>query len=348
MNTTLAKSPTEIDIHNVVERVASVTQQRAVFSLGFVLCAPLFPLVSSKIVQDIRRLRFNAVRNYKTGDVRRELIQQISVYIQDDLEEEIRRSEMLRARLRNRLRKFITADIIVDRPIFSLYDLIRDNKEKIQESNLVNVFGLERSLNVLQPSFLLPQLDHEVHMLRSAVQRHLLIWLPETALDLVARGAREFWANRSSVYELRVNVANRHRVTGTQLIEEGAWQRGIDLLRNALRIYREIGSDKGASDTYLLIGDVQQRFGDYELARMTYGDAERHFRRIGDDTGEMLARLKKGTVELQLQNIPSARAHIEAASQYFHRVYDGEQALLSDKWLDLARQMEQAAREVAA
>lgn len=128
-------------------------------------------------------------------------------------------------------------------------------------------------------------------------------------------------------------------------VDKGAWQLGLEKLHSALDIFRRIEDIQGKAEVFLAIGDVHQKFGDYEIARMSYRDAERHFRQAGNKTGEMMAQLKKGTVELQLQNIATARVHIEAASNYFHAAGDEERAKLSDEWLALVQRVEQGASQ---
>ncbi len=57
---------------------------------------------------------------------------------------------------------------------------------------------------------MLGRLNHERDLLRQSIPAALLIWLPDFALDYVARGAPDFWAWRSGVYEFQTDSALWH------------------------------------------------------------------------------------------------------------------------------------------
>ncbi len=103
---------------------------------------------------------------------------------------------------------------------------------------------------------------------------------------------------------------------GNSLVEDGAWQRGLESLRQALDLFRKAENDVGKAATFLAIGDVHMRFGDYEVARGAFGDAERLFRLMHLEAGEALAQMKIGLAELYLQHVDDAFKYLQAASDY--------------------------------
>lgn len=108
--------------------------------------------------------------------------------------------------------------VTIDKPIVSLLDELAPRWDANSPPNVVCVYGLEKSINELQEaSPVLGRLNNDRDLLRRAVPVPLLIWLPDFALDLVARGAPDFWAWRSGVYEFVTETAPWHR-EGTSAI----------------------------------------------------------------------------------------------------------------------------------
>lgn len=92
--------------------------------------------------------------------------------------------------------------VTLDKPIVSLLDTLTARWNTSQPPDVVCVYGLEKSINELQEaSPVLGRLNNDRDLLRRAVPVPLLIWLPDFALDFIARGAPDFWAWRSGVYE---------------------------------------------------------------------------------------------------------------------------------------------------
>jgi tetratricopeptide (TPR) repeat protein len=178
-------------------------------------------------------------------------------------------------------------------------------------------------------------------------EKQFLDWLSDVLSEQEARElAKALNENRSFLTFLQGVAALQE---GQSWVREGAWQNGLERLREALNFFRSTDFDVPYSKaiTFLAIGDVHQRFGDYEVARMFYGDAERNFRQIGAKTGEAMAWLRAGTVEIQLQEITEARAHIEAARRSFEEQGDTERVELCDQWLALVREIELIPEEIA-
>ena len=93
-------------------------------------------------------------------------------------------------------------EVELDKPLVSLLDELTARWEAENPPDVVCVYGLEKSINELQEaSPVLGRLNNDRDLLRRAVPVPLLIWLPDFALDFIARGAPDFWAWRSGVYE---------------------------------------------------------------------------------------------------------------------------------------------------
>ena len=64
--------------------------------------------------------------------------------------------------------------------------------------------------------------------------------------------------------------------------EQSNFERAQDLFETALRVYQEIGDDRGQADCYRGLGDVLSARGRYRQACRRYEQAVRIFRRLGD------------------------------------------------------------------
>ena len=87
---------------------------------------------------------------------------------------------------------------------------------------------------------------------------------------------------------------------GQALLQTGAWQAGLEKLRSARQLFSGIGDLYGKARVAIEIGDVQMRFGDYELANLSYLDAQRYLRKLGDENGIAVTQLKLGTLALYM------------------------------------------------
>ena len=137
-----------------------------------------------------------------------------------------------------------------------------------------------------------------------------------------------------------VQVARQMEQEGHKMVRSGAWQRGLARLREAQALYQKIGDVRGQATVSLEIGEVHQRFGDYEIAHGDYRDAERFYRQIGDRTGQALAGMNIGMVEIQLSHPEAAISRLKAAAAYFHDHGEVERAKVCDKLLSLIPTME--------
>jgi tetratricopeptide (TPR) repeat protein len=110
--------------------------------------------------------------------------------------------ETLRRALLARLHDKRVLEVVLEQPIVSLLDEITARWDSAAPPQAVCVYHLEKSINEQrEASPVLGRLNHDRDLLRRAVPATLLLWLPDFALDCVARGAPDFWAWRSGVYE---------------------------------------------------------------------------------------------------------------------------------------------------
>ncbi|MBM3225797.1 MAG: tetratricopeptide repeat protein, partial [Candidatus Tectomicrobia bacterium] len=110
--------------------------------------------------------------------------------------------------LLERLHDMRVLNLVLEQPIVSLLDEITARWDQVAPPQAVCVSHLEESINLQrETSPVLGRLNHDRDLLRRAVPATLLVWLPDFALDCVARGAPDFWAWRSGVYEFPTNRA---------------------------------------------------------------------------------------------------------------------------------------------
>ena len=114
--------------------------------------------------------------------------------------------ETMRGLLLDHLSDLLVLEISLENPIVSLLDEIRQHWNSDQPPLAVCIYGLEHSLRELgEHSPMLGRINHDRELIRQMIPAALLIWLPDFALDYVARGAPDFWAWRSGVYEFQTD-----------------------------------------------------------------------------------------------------------------------------------------------
>jgi tetratricopeptide (TPR) repeat protein len=119
----------------------------------------------------------------------------------------VQREEMRRQFL-DRLSDRHVLEVFLEKPILSLLDELTARWDAAQPPHAVCVYGLEKSIQEQrEASPVLGRLNHDRDLLRRAVSAALLIWLPDFALDCLVRGAPDFWAWRSGVYEFPTDMA---------------------------------------------------------------------------------------------------------------------------------------------
>ncbi len=154
------------------------------------------------------------------------------------------------------------------------------------------VYGLEHSLPSTERNPpVLAHLNLSRELFRRDVPCPLVIWLPDYALTLLARGAPDFWAWRSGVYEFPPEPETAERMARMTVYDEAghvtsslsaeAKRERLRLLARLLDDYRELalsgveGSRERRTQADILwkMGSVHQDLGEWAEARARYEEA---------------------------------------------------------------------------
>ncbi|HLF24753.1 MAG TPA: tetratricopeptide repeat protein [Anaerolineae bacterium] len=161
---------------------------------------------------------------------------------------------------------------------------LREGKGKVA----LFVYGLEHSLPSGESNHpILSHLNLSRELFRRDVPCPLVIWLPDYALTLLARGAPDFWAWRSGVYEFPPEPETAQRVARlavyeeaghvTSNLSESAKRERLRLLARLLDDYRELGDNprerSTQADILWKMGDVYKDLGEWNEARARYQEA---------------------------------------------------------------------------
>ena len=191
----------------------------------------------------------------------------------------------MRKELATRLEDRSVLEVELDKPIVSLLDELTARWEGNNPPNIVSVYGLEKSINELQEaSPVLGRLTNDRDLLRRFVPVPLLIWLPDFALDFMARGAPDFWAWRSGVYEFATETSlwqtaskpflasNPSALSSLHLPEKiTEISRIEELLRTAQSLPKQNKREKKiTAGLFFQLGLLFTGLGDFENAHMNY------------------------------------------------------------------------------
>ncbi|MFO1423679.1 MAG: tetratricopeptide repeat protein [Candidatus Competibacteraceae bacterium] len=233
--------------------------------------------------------------------------------------------ETLRRSLLKRLSDQRVLEIPLEKPILSLLDEIRPLWNPDQPPVAVCVYGLEYSLREQgQNSPMLGRLNHERDFLRQSIPAALLIWLPDFALDYVARGAPDFWAWRSGVYQFQTDsmlwqmesiaAFGDHDAVSLDSLSWEDKQKEIVRLEELLRTLQALTrQDKQAKQTnsYLSyrLGFLYKSLGRQSEALDCYQKSLKLAKALGDRAGE-------GVTLNNLSQIYQARGDYDTALRY--------------------------------
>ena len=205
--------------------------------------------------------------------------------------------EKMRRALLKRLSDKSVREIFLDKPIVSLLDELKARRDTIQPLDAVCVYGLEYSLRDLrEASPMLGRLNNDRDLIRQAIPAALLIWLPDFALDYVARGAPDFWAWRSGVYEFPTDVrlwqkessvALEHDSTALLSLPLEDKQKEIAHIEELLRTARALPQqDRRVQDTIARLSDrlgvVQASISNFEVAGKNFEKSLAIWETLGD------------------------------------------------------------------
>ena len=233
--------------------------------------------------------------------------------------------ETLRHSLLDRLRDQHILEISLEKSIISLLDEIRPHWNPNQAPVAVCVYGLENSLREQsQNSPVLGRLNHERDLLRQSIPAALLIWLPDFALDYVARGAPDFWAWRSGVYEFQTDSGlwktesiaafGNHNATSLASLAWADKEKEIARLEELLRTSQALAKqDKQVKKTNVRLlnqlGLLYKNLGRQDKALDSYQKSLKLAQNIGDRAGE-------GATLNNLSALYHARGDYDTALRY--------------------------------
>lgn len=170
---------------------------------------------------------------------------------------------------------------------------LREGRSKVA----LFVYGLEHSLPSADSNPpILAHLNLSRELFRRDLPCPLVIWLPDYALTLLARGAPDFWAWRSGVYEFPAERETAEQVTRTAVYGEAdhvtsslsaeAKRERLRLLARLLDDYRELGDGvherSRQADILWKMGDVHRNLGEWAEARADYEEALRLARELNE------------------------------------------------------------------
>lgn len=252
--------------------------------------------------------------------------------------------DAMRQAVLNRVKDRSILEVELDRPIVSLLDEIKRRWGKKAVPDAVSVLGLEKSINEQrETSKILGSLNHERELLRRFIPGALLIWLPDFALDLVARSAPDFWAWRSGVYEFPTqselwqqdsNAALSGDI-GNELmslpIEEKRTEIArLDVLLRTARALSDQNLNTKATISRLLgkLGVLHYSLGDLRAAKQCYEEGLAAAREIDDRRNEALNLQRLGVIASAQGEMSDAR-HLYRKSMEIDKTLGNERNVAS-------------------
>ena len=158
------------------------------------------------------------------------------------------------------------------------------------------VYGLAQALPSGAPEWAQAQLN-ERRGLYQKLGRPLLFWLPEYALELVARGAPDFWAWRSGVYEFTLPSSGQEALLEREVrgvdwpaqwnLDRAAREARLHLLRGMVEEYtgETEQARRARAETLRKLADVEKTLVGYEAAEPRLREALRIYEELGDRRG---------------------------------------------------------------
>ena len=197
------------------------------------------------------------------------------------------------------------------------------------------MYGLEKSINKLQEaSPVLGRLNNDRDLLRRAIPVPLLIWLPDFALDFIARGAPDFWAWRSGVYEFATErtlwqrdgnqaiISDVLRVNSLSHHEKNAEIAHLEeLLRTARSLPRKGKRERGLITSLLdQMGLIYQNLGDWEKSTTIYQENLKSLKALNDQRGV-------ASTQHQLALLEQFRGNLREAERLYRQSLSVKQSM---------------------
>jgi tetratricopeptide (TPR) repeat protein len=232
-----------------------------------------------------------------------------------------RQCEAMRRTLLERLHDRRVLEIFLEQPILSLLDELTARWDAANPPHAICVYGLEKSIDEQREAApVLGRLNHDRDLLRRAVPAALLIWLPDFALDCVARGAPDFWAWRSGVYEFATDTqlwqtdsvaaltSNAPALFSLSLEDKQREIRRLEELLRAARALPQQGKreQQTVADLLYQLGLLYQSLGELDRAWAQYEESLAISRRLGNQAGIAVSLHELGRVQQEQGNLAEA------------------------------------------
>jgi tetratricopeptide (TPR) repeat protein len=229
--------------------------------------------------------------------------------------------EWMRRALLERLPDIQVLEIVLEDPIISLLDEITAHWNATNPPHAICVYGLEISISEQrEASPVLGRLNHDRDLLRRAIPVPLLIWLPDFALDCLARGAPDFWAWRSGVYEFPTdNLLWQAESRGALRLRNSALaslayedkQKEITRLEGLLRTAQDLPSEDERGQEILArllmqLAQLHLELGNLDQAEAHYKQGMDVLQRLGDKRGMATALISLARIQYEQDNMDEA------------------------------------------
>jgi tetratricopeptide (TPR) repeat protein len=219
--------------------------------------------------------------------------------------------DVMKRALLDRLQDMRIVTVELDGPVISVLAELKKHWDVANPPDAVCLCGLEKSIDARREAApVLGRLNHDRDLLRRSLSGALLIWLPDFALDLIARGSPDFWAWRSGVYEFpthaelwqqdsRVALSGESGAVISLPVEEK--EKEIARIEVLLRTARALPQQDRRSQItiaqlLLKLGTLHYALGDLSAAKECYAESLGISRRIEEAGIEALSLHRLGMI----------------------------------------------------
>lgn len=196
-----------------------------------------------------------------------------------------------------------------------------------QDRLAIFVYGLEQSMPSSDPY---PPILAELNSARELFHRDapypIVFWLPDYALTTLARGALDFWAWRSGVFEFETEPIYRTQARQLYARQDADWlainnmtaeqkRRRRHVLQNLLADYRALPQDKQTlaeqAEILFTLGQLNQAQGEYAAAHQCYQQSMAISEKLDNQSQIANTSHRIGTLYLLEGKYQQARAQYE-------------------------------------
>jgi tetratricopeptide (TPR) repeat protein len=225
------------------------------------------------------------------------------------------------------LAELVALQIRIDRATPSVFEAITAELTKNSGiADVIIVLDLEKAISHLcETSPVIGRLNHERELFRSAIGKPVFFWMPDFTLDCVARGAPDFWAWRSGVFEFRSDILKPTTSPTKQpdwaimfslpFDDKIAELHEMERLLNATAATQHLNTTEDARRTARLldrIGMLYRSIGKFDDAKQRFEQALGIYTRVGDQQKAAKELMELGILTEE-ENLPEALRMYEVA-----------------------------------